>query len=1073
MKEKEAFQQIGLSEEFGLFEEFMKVFQNPGKEYRGTPFWSWNTRLESGILEEQIEQFREMGMGGFYIHTRVGLDTEYLGTEYMECVKKSVQIAKEKGLFCCLYDEDRWPSGYGGGRVTVHQKYRSRNILITPYKKGTKDYGERKADSMASASPQGNGTFLAAYYVSLNPDGTLSGYERCTECAPERAGYTIWYVYLEIAHDSPWFNNQSYVDSLNPEAVRYFIEVTHEKYREAVGEEFGKTIPSVFTDEPQFGRKQFLGTAQSKTDVMLPFTDDFPETYQAAYGEEFLASVPELLWELQDGEVSVHRYRYHDHVTERFAQAFCGQVGKWCEGHQLALAGHMMEEPTLQSQTQSLGEVMRCLSSFWLPGREMRCDNREYTTAKQAERIWPQYGRAGVVSELYGVTNWDFDFRGHKLQGDWQAALGITHRGHHLNWMSMNGEAKRDYPAAIGFQSPWYREYGLIEDHFARVNTAMRRGTPHVRIGVIHPIESYWLLFGPNRETGLKRKKADRRFQKVTEWLLFHTLDFDYICESILPGQWDGDKIGRMHYDAVVIPGCLTLRNTTLDILEEMKQGGAKLIFMGNPPQYADAVVDKRAAQLARTCSQIEFEETELLNELEEFREIDIRFCGEKHLKKPNHKKNWDGERTEKYLYQMREEGKNRWLFIANGRAEQNPDLTLSDDVKIELSGNWRITELDTMDGSKRSVQTLRAEGKTTFYYTFFEHDSLLLYMEAIEAAAYDGRIENQSRQRRDSEKGEKKQDLFCQQVQITREEDNVLVLDLPQYRFGENYGSASSNGFSGPEEILRIDNQLRDRLKLPQRRAALAQPWTQRTEDEPYPILLKYQIRCKDMIENAALALENPEAVNIYLDGQKIEKEEKGDYVDPCIHKIRLPKLTAGNHDLILEVLFTRKVNLEACYLLGNFAVQVVGSRTFLTHERKEFGWGSVTEQGMPFYGGNVIYSTECDLNAGTYIMEVSRYRAPLLKVSVDGQEIGSIIKAPYRLSFQISENGAHRIDITSFGNRVNTFGALHDCDERECYFDPNAWRTTDESWSYEYRLKQTGILKAPVIWRKENESN
>ncbi|MBQ5748762.1 MAG: hypothetical protein IIV87_01260, partial [Oscillospiraceae bacterium] len=48
--------------------------------------------------------------------------------------------------------------------------------------------------------------------------------------------------------------------------------------------------------------------------------------------------------------------------------------------------------------------------------------------------------------------------------------------------------AKRDYPASINYQSPWYREYSYIENHFARVNTALTRGTPIVKIGVIHPV---------------------------------------------------------------------------------------------------------------------------------------------------------------------------------------------------------------------------------------------------------------------------------------------------------------------------------------------------------------------------------------------------------------------------------------------------------------------------------------------------------------------------------------------------------------------------------------------------------
>ncbi len=102
-----------------------------------------------------------------------------------------------------------------------------------------------------------------------------------------------------------------------------------------------------------------------------------------------------------------------------------------------------------------------------------------------------------MLSELYGVTNWDFDWRGHKLQGDWQAALGVTVRVHHLAWVSMNGEAKRDYPASMNYQSPWYDRYSYVEDYFSRLNTALTRGKPLVSVGVVHPVESYWLHWGP------------------------------------------------------------------------------------------------------------------------------------------------------------------------------------------------------------------------------------------------------------------------------------------------------------------------------------------------------------------------------------------------------------------------------------------------------------------------------------------------------------------------------------------------------------------------------------------------
>ena len=50
-----------------------------------------------------------------------------------------------------------------------------------------------------------------------------------------------------------------------------------------------------------------------------------------------------------------------------------------------------------------------------------------------------------------------------------------------------------------------------------------------MRIGVVHPIESYWLWFGPKEQTADMREKLERQFEEVTEWLLFGLLDLSLI----------------------------------------------------------------------------------------------------------------------------------------------------------------------------------------------------------------------------------------------------------------------------------------------------------------------------------------------------------------------------------------------------------------------------------------------------------------------------------------------------------------------------------------------------------------
>ena len=194
----------------------------------------------------------------------------------------------------------------------------------------------------------------------------------------------------------------------------------------------------------------------------------------------------------------------------------------------------------------------------------------------------------------------------------WQAALGVTVRVPHLCWMSMKGEAKRDYPASIFYQSPWWEKYRLIADHFARVGTAMTRGKAAVRVAVVHPIESYWLHFGPSEQTAAVRGQLEARFKSIAETLLVGKIDFDYLCEALLPEFCPEAsaplKVGEMTYDAVVV-ACETLRKTTLTRLRAFREAGGDLIFVGKPPRFTDAEPDEVTLDenvIARQCAFID-----------------------------------------------------------------------------------------------------------------------------------------------------------------------------------------------------------------------------------------------------------------------------------------------------------------------------------------------------------------------------------------------------------------------------------------------------------------------------------
>lgn len=1014
-----------------------ELFRKPTAEYRGAPFWAWNCKLEEDELLRQLDILYRMGFGGAHMHVRTGMATRYLSDEFLHLIRSCVDKAKAEHKLAYLYDEDRWPSGAAGGLVTKDPQYRARYLLFTPtpYAGGDKVLAEQT--SAARAGRAENGRLLACFDVELDEEGRLLHYRTIGEQEP--AAHEKWYAYLELHTESGWFNNQTYVNTLDKKAMDRFIDITYESYNRTVAGEFGKTVPSIFTDEPQFTLKSALHRATDKADVTLPWTDDLPESFAAAYaGEDVLAGIPELIWDRADGQPSRVRYRYHDHICERFTEAFADNCGAWCRRHGLALTGHMMQEPTLHSQTGSLGETMRAYRAFDLPGIDMLCGDMEYTTAKQAQSAVHQYGYEGMTSELYGVTNWDFDFRGHKLHGDWQAALGVTLRVPHLSWVSMAGEAKRDYPASISYQSPWWREYPRIEDHFARLNTALTRGKPVVRIGVIHPVESYWLHWGPTEQTQDARGRLEHEFLQLTEWLLFGSLDFDFISESLLPEQCAVGgaplQVGKMDYDVVIVPGCETLRRSTLERLEAFRAAGGTLIFVGDAPALTDAVPDDRGAKLAAQSVCIPVEREAVLAAAAGVRLVELRLE--------------DGSRPDDLLYQLRQDGDARWLFLSRGRTPADKDSVASRTVTIRLTGDWQPTVYDTQTGETRSIPYTAADGQTEIRWIAYSYDSLLLRLEpgagqaaAPETAAAAGTPL-----------------ALPAELPYTLSEPNVLLLERAEY-------ALDGGEWQPAEEILRLDNACRQQLGWMQRFQSFPQPWVIPEETPTHSVSLRVTVHSDIDCAAVQLAIEDAEQVQLRWNGQPVPSAVTGWYVDKSIQTVALPGLHKGENTLEAVIPFGERTNIEWMYLLGEFGVAVEGAAARIVPLPKTLRFGDITKQGLPFYGGNVTYHIPLETHGGALTVTAPRYRGVLQTATLDGGAEQALIFPPYTAALGHPAAGSHTLDMTLYGHRRNSFGPIHLADQTTRWIGPDAWRTAGSEWNDNYMLTEEGILTPPTV--------
>jgi len=359
-------------------------FKNPGSLFRGAPFWAWNGKLEPDELRRQIRLMKEMGLGGFFMHSRVGLDTPYLSDEWFNCVRACCEEAEKLGMKAWLYDEDRWPSGAAGGLVTKDLKYRARSLvmekLADPRKlKWTKDIVAVFAGRVAGTSARGLRRILSKKPIRLSP------------------GETLLVFSVKINECSSWFNGYAYLDTLNPEAVQRFIKVTYDAYRKKVGARFGKSVPGIFTDEPYQGNHLFSEDWEKTGRVSCPWTGKLPLEFKRRYGYELKERLPEIFLDVNGQSFTPARYHYHECVTHLFVESFSRQIGEWCGQNNLLFTGHALMEDTLSSQTEVVGNCMRLYEYMQAPGMDLLTEYwRIFTVAKQVSSVARQFNQIGA-----------------------------------------------------------------------------------------------------------------------------------------------------------------------------------------------------------------------------------------------------------------------------------------------------------------------------------------------------------------------------------------------------------------------------------------------------------------------------------------------------------------------------------------------------------------------------------------------------------------------------------------------------------------------------------------------------
>ena len=387
-------------------------------------------------------EFRRVGITQFLVYPRAGCEVPYLSEEWFTTVGWILKTAEKLDFEAVwLYDEFNWPSGQCGGRVMAEKP----------------EYGSQ---------------FLTAEKLA---DGSV------------QFGFGL---------------DSKYPNLLNPDAVDFFIQTTHEEYYRRFGDQFGKLIKGIFTDEPSYAYPTTLLTPNASQKIQIAWYPEMEDDYKSLTGRDLKNDMKRQL----EGAAKLDFINaYHEVVAKRFRETFFDKIRNWCDEHGILLTGHLMAEHNIHALRFN-GDPLMQIAGFSMPGMD------EISTATTLEKIeWQTLGTArygvekrgnGGLAELFALGPSDMPAMKYR-QMIWLVAMfGIDHYLMAVAQFQSQGNI---------YKKGWYNPTTPAQtwfDHYAELGEDAAKAASFASRKVLPEIEIRYAEYDPDQNEMLKKLVA-------------------------------------------------------------------------------------------------------------------------------------------------------------------------------------------------------------------------------------------------------------------------------------------------------------------------------------------------------------------------------------------------------------------------------------------------------------------------------------------------------------------------------------------------------------------------------------